>query len=65
MFLLCGRGAAGAADGSRSGGYPKSTRSLLCLLPVNGVIELLHLLISEDTVSEVGLELLHGQLPIV
>lgn len=27
--------------------------SLLCLLPVDGVIQLLHLLVSEDTISEV------------
>lgn len=39
--------------------------SLLCLLLVDGVVQLLHLLGSEDTVSEVRLELLHGQLPIV
>lgn len=39
--------------------------SLLCLLPVDGVIELLHLLLGEDTISEVGLELLQGELPIV
>lgn len=39
--------------------------SLLCLLPVDGVIELLHLLVSEDTISEVRLELLQRQLPVV
>lgn len=39
--------------------------SLLRLLPVNGVIQLLHLLIVEDTVSKVGLELLQGQLSII
>ncbi len=43
----------------------KRKRSLLCLLPVDGVIQLLHLLISEDTISEVRLELLQGQLPVV
>lgn len=43
----------------------ESWKSLLCLLPVDGVIQLLHLLVSEDAVSEVGLEFLHGQLPIV
>lgn len=39
--------------------------SLLRLLPVDGVIQLLHLLVSEDTISEVRLELLQGQLPVV
>lgn len=39
--------------------------SLLCLLPVDGVVQLLHLLIGEDAVGEVRLELLHGQLPVV
>lgn len=43
----------------------KIEESLLCLLPVDGVIQLLHLLFSQDAISEVGLELLHGELPII
>lgn len=39
--------------------------SLLCLLPVDGVIQLLHLLISEDAIGEIWLELLQVQLPII
>lgn len=39
--------------------------SLLCLLPVDGVIQLLHLLISENAISKVRLELLQRQLPII
>lgn len=38
---------------------------LLCLLPVDGVIQLLHLLISEDAIGEIWLELLQVQLPII
>lgn len=53
-----------AADGV--GGRPKEWRmGLLCSLPVDGMIKLLHLLVGEDTVGEVRLELLQGQLPII
>lgn len=38
---------------------------LLCPLPVDGVIKLLHLIVTEDAIGEVGLELLHGQLPVI
>ena len=37
----------------------------LRLLSVDGVVELLHLLLREDGVAEVGLELLQGQLAVV
>lgn len=39
--------------------------SLLCLPPVDGAVQLLHLVVSEDTVSEVRLELRQGQLPVI
>lgn len=39
--------------------------SLLGALPVDGVIQLLHLLLCQDAVGEVRLELLQGQLPVV
>jgi len=39
--------------------------SLLGLLSVDGVVELLHLLLRQDPVAEVGLELLQRQLPVV
>lgn len=39
--------------------------SLLGALPVDGVIQLLHLLLCQDAIGEVRLELLQGQLPVV
>lgn len=52
----------------RTDGVPKereSATALLCPLPVDGVIKLLHLLVAEDAVGEVRLELLQGQLPVI
>lgn len=39
--------------------------SLLGALPVDGVIQLLHLLLCQDAIGEVRLELLQRQLPVV
>lgn len=39
--------------------------SLLGALPVDGVIQLLHLLLCQDAIGEVRLELVQGQLPVV
>lgn len=39
--------------------------SLLGALPVDGVVQLLHLLLCQDAIGEVRLELLQGQLPVV
>lgn len=51
---------------SRTGeGTSKRKMCLLCLLPVDGAVQLLHLAVSEDTISEVRLKLLHGQLPVI
>lgn len=39
--------------------------SLLGALPVDGVIQLLHLLLCQDAIGEVRLELLQRQLPVI
>lgn len=39
--------------------------SLLGALPVDGVVQLLHLLLCQDPIGEVRLELVQGQLPVI
>lgn len=65
VSLPSGRRAEGAAGGGRIGGRSSKKADSPCLLSVDGVIQLLHLLVGEDTISEVWLELLQGQLPVV